>query len=126
MVYVCNGLGVLPMLNQVKELALTASSSVKTMSVVWINESPAEFFPLAYGDLEALFYKHNKKLDVSCCLESDVYAGSLGANDDVVSSVPEWGEGTMAVVAGPDYFVKKANIFLQGKGYPADCVCALG
>ena len=32
------------------------------MSVVWINESPSEFFPLAYDDLEALFYKHNKKV----------------------------------------------------------------
>ena len=85
MVYVCNGLGVMPMLNQVKELLTVQSSSVKTLSVIWINEKPGEFFKLAYDQLEDEFYKHNKKLDVSCCLEEDVYAGSLGVNEDVVS-----------------------------------------
>jgi hypothetical protein len=54
---------------------------------------------------------------VSCCLERDVYGGSLGENEEVEKSTPEYGEGTMAVVVGPDYFVKKVNLYLQQRGY---------
>jgi len=126
MVYLCNGLGVVPIINQVKELVGVQSSTVKTLSVVWINEKADEFYKGAYNELEDEFYKYNKQLDVSCCLENDVYSGSMSDNEEIVASVPDFQPGTMAVLAGPDYFVKKANMFLQSKGYPADCICALG
>eukprot|EP00519_Triparma_laevis_P001720 CAMPEP_0182510064 /NCGR_PEP_ID=MMETSP1321-20130603/27930_1 /TAXON_ID=91990 /ORGANISM="Bolidomonas sp., Strain RCC1657" /LENGTH=457 /DNA_ID=CAMNT_0024716467 /DNA_START=143 /DNA_END=1513 /DNA_ORIENTATION=- len=122
MVYLCNGLGVVPIINQVKELVGVQSSTVQTLSVVWINEKPEEFYKGAYNELEDEFYKYNKKLDVSCCLANDVYAGAMSDNEEIVTSVPDFQPGTMAVLAGPDYFVKKANMFLQSKGYPADCI----
>jgi len=31
----------------------------------------------------------------------------------------------MAVVAGPDYFVKKASAYLVERGYPQDSICGL-
>ncbi|GMH59758.1 hypothetical protein TrRE_jg4552 [Triparma retinervis] len=126
MVYVCNGLGVVPMIGQAREVLNAQASSVKTCTVVWINERPGQFYQEAYKELEDEFYKHNRRLDVSCCLERDVYGGNLGENGEIDASVPGYGEGTMAVVAGPDYFVKKVNVYLQQRGYPADCICALG
>ncbi|GMI41875.1 hypothetical protein TrCOL_g338 [Triparma columacea] len=125
-VYICNGLGVIPMIGQLTEVLNSPSSSVSTCTVVWVNERSSEFYGPAYKELEDEFYKHNRKLDVSCCLERDVYGGSLGENEEVEKSTPEYGEGTMAVVAGPDYFVKKVNLYLQQRGYPANCICALG
>ena len=85
-----------------------------------------EFYKQAYSKLEDEFYKHNRKLDVSCCIEKDVYSGNMGDNSEIAASVPGYEEGTMAVISGPDYFVKKINIYLQQRGYPADCICALG
>ena len=50
----------------------------------------------------------------------------MGDNSEIEASIPGYEEGTMAVISGPDYFVKKINIYLQQRGYPADCICALG
>ena len=123
-VLVCSGLGVVPMINQVKEVLRSRKSTVKTVSVVWINEK-AEEFTVAYDELEREFYKYNKKLEVSCCLEEDLYSGVLGDNEEFSSSLPNFTDGTMAVVAGPDYFIKKATQYLVQRGYKSDCVCAL-
>ncbi len=125
MVFLCSGLGVVPMLAQVRELLGSKDSSVERCSVVWVNERPEEF-DLAFGELEDEFYKHNRKLEVSCCIEPDVFSGALANNDQVADSIPDFHPGTMAVVGGPDYFVKKAGAYLGSRGYPSDCICSLG
>jgi hypothetical protein len=45
--------------------------------------------------------------------------GRVGAGEDAD------GGGTMVVLSGPDYFVKKAKTYLQARGYPSDVVCVL-
>jgi len=98
--YVCNGLGVTPMINQIREILNSPTSSVSSCTVVWVNERGDEFFEDAYKALEEQFYKHPTKLDVSCCIEKDVYSGNLGGNEEVNKGVPEYEEGAMVVVGG--------------------------
>ena len=124
-VFLVSGLGIIPVLSQLDSVLPTSGgASVSTSSVIWVNEKTKEF-NLAYDKLERQFYKYNKKLDVSCVVQDDIYAANLGENRQVVDSTPDFAEGTMAVIAGPDYFVKKANHFLQARGYPAETICSL-
>ena len=126
MVFVVSGLGVEAVLDQLKEiLPTTKLSSVKTCSVIWVNERTEEF-KFAFEQLEREFYKYEKKLEVSCVLMNDIYSNSMPDSEQLGESVPVFEDGTMAVVSGPDYFVKKANSFLVGqKGYPSDVICAM-
>ena len=71
MVYVASGLGVVPVLDQVKATLPRGSSSVKTSSIVWLN-SDRETFDLAMDDLEKEYLKFPSKLAVSCILDDVV------------------------------------------------------
>jgi hypothetical protein len=124
MVMFCAGLGVVPMLNQVREVLASRGSSVTSVTLVWVNEKTGEF-DMSYPELEREFYKYTKKLEVSCCLSPDLYSDNLAQNEHVIASLPDYAEGTMAVVAGPDYFVKKATQLLVNRGYDGDSVCQL-
>jgi len=124
-VFLVSGMGVMPVLSQLEGvLPVSGGASVDTTTVVWVNEKPSEF-NLAYSHLSRQFYNYNRKLDVSCCVQPYVYSANLAGNGQSVESTPEFKEGTIAVIAGPDYFVKKANYFLQGRGYPSECICAM-
>ena len=127
MVFLVYGSGVVPIIDQVKSILPSRSStSVKNISVIWVNGDSTSF-DLAFGQLEREFYKYNTKLDVSCCLES-VLSSDKGLEEyqDIVQSVPDFVPGTMAVVSGPNDFAEKGNAYLQSRrNYPEDCICTL-
>lgn len=122
-VYLASGLGIVPVLDQVRATLPRGSSSVKTSSVVWINDE-RETFDLAMDALEGEYLKHPSKLAVSCILE-DVEKNPMEGNGEVEEAVPYFNPGTMAVVSGPRGFAEKARGYLTRKGYPEDCICTL-
>lgn len=123
--FVCD-MGVVPILDQIKSVLPSGSSSVKNINVVWLNKRP-EQFELAYDQLENEFYKYNNKLEVSCCLlkEDDYLHSNLEENTDIADSIPTFRPGTMAVLAGPSSFVSRAERYLKRRGYPSDVICSL-
>ncbi len=123
MVYVASGLGVVPVLDQIKATLPRGSSSVKTSSIVWLN-SDRETFDLAMDDLEKEYLKFPSKLAVSCILD-DVVKNPMEGNAEVEEAVPYFNPGTMAVVCGPKRFAEKARGYLMRKGYPENCICVL-
>lgn len=125
MVYVAYGMGIIPILHQIQSILPSGSSSVKQISVLWINSSESDF-DLCFKDIEKEFFKYNKKLEVSCILEdAQKQDWGFGNNDEIAEAVPPFQGGVMAVVSGPSKFLISAETFLRRKGYPQDCVCAL-
>ncbi|KAG5190314.1 cytochrome b5 reductase domain-containing protein [Tribonema minus] len=119
-VLIACGLGVVPMLQLVRELLPARESSVRAASVVWLNEA-AEDFAL-YGELERAFYKYHRKLDVACIIERDLFGHALAGNRRVREAVPAFRIGTLAVVSGPDFFVAKVRDYLVRQGYPDEVI----
>lgn len=122
MVCVASGLGIVPIVDQVKAISPKGSSSVKTTSVVWINENRSDF-DLAMDELEKEYMKYSTKLAVSCIM--DDLKKPLDKNREVEEAVPYFNAGTMAVVSGPKRFTEKAKAYLNRKGYPENCICVL-
>lgn len=124
-VYLAYGLGIVPVLDQVRATTPRGSSSVRVSSVVWFNDN-SDDFDLAVDDLEAEYLKHPSKLAVSCIVVDDGASKSgLEGNAEAEEAVPYFDKGTMAVVAGPKRFAEKAKGYLMRKGYPENCICVL-
>mmetsp|Transcript_6103 Transcript_6103/g.7094 ORF Transcript_6103/g.7094 Transcript_6103/m.7094 type:complete len:445 (+) Transcript_6103:123-1457(+) len=121
MVYFVAGEGIAPVIEQVKSVLPSGSSSVKLVKVVWMNESEKDF-DVAQSTLEEDYYKYFKKLDVHCILE-DFERNELDDNDEIIANVPRFNPGTMVVISGPRSFVGKAWEFLMETGYPDECIC---
>jgi len=123
MVYFASGIGIVPVIEQVKAVLPSGSSSVKAVSVVWVNKNENDF-DVAVSILEEEYFKYSTKLAVSCIVD-DVRKNSLGKNQDIEDAVPLFNPGTMAVVSGPTAFSEKAKSYLMDKGYPEECICVL-
>ncbi|KAL9178985.1 hypothetical protein ACHAXT_011958 [Thalassiosira profunda] len=123
MVYLAAGLGIVPIVDQIKAITPKGASSVKVASVVWVNDN-REDFDLAMDSLEAEYMKHPTKLAVSCVMD-DVARNPIEGNPEMEEAVPYFNAGTMAVVSGPKRFAEKAKGYLMRKGYPENCICVL-
>mmetsp|Transcript_10623 Transcript_10623/g.15659 ORF Transcript_10623/g.15659 Transcript_10623/m.15659 type:complete len:484 (+) Transcript_10623:187-1638(+) len=122
-VYVASGVGIVPILDQVKAVLPSGSSSVKGVSLVWINGDGKDF-DVAINELEEEYFKYNTKLAVSCIGEN-VRKKALEENEEIEEAVPDFNPGTMAVISGPRAFSEKAKAYLKNRGYPEDCLCVL-
>ena len=125
MVYLTAGLGIVPIIDQVKAITPKGSSSVKVSSITWFNNNRDDF-DLAMDELESEYMKHPTKLAVSCIMD-DVLSNnnSLEGNKEVEEAVPYFNAGTMAVVSGSKSFAEKARGYLMRRGYPENCICVL-
>lgn len=126
MVYFACGTGIVPVMDQVRMvLPSSASSSVESVTVVWVNESTRDFDVIA-EQLEKEYNKHSSKLAVSCIVD-DLTKGqnTLSENSEIYEAVPDFIPGTMAVLSGPVPIMKQAVEYLEGRGYPLDCLCIL-
>jgi len=124
MVYVAYGLGIIPMIDMIKAVLPSRSSSVESASVLWMNDDLSKF-DLAYGELEKLYKNHKRKLDVSCVLVDNFETNNITANEEIEEAIPTFSEKTMAIVAGPIFMVEKMKLYLQSRKYPEDCICSL-
>ena len=123
MVYIAHGTGIVPVLEQVRTVLPSGSSTVKSVAVAWINEETRDFDVNA-DLLEREYFRYRKKMAVSCIVE-DVTGTSLRESAEVQASVPSFQPGTMAVVAGPESFADKTVDYLRERGYPRDTICVL-
>ena len=123
MVYIASGLGIVPIVDQVKAITPKGSSSVKVVSVVWINDERSDF-DVAMEELENEYNKHSTKLAVSCIMD-DAIKNPIEGNIEVDEAVPFFNAGAMAVISGPKRFSEKVKAYLMRKGYPENCVCVL-
>ena len=124
MVYLAWGLGIVPVLDQVRAITPKGSSSVETSSVIWFNDNRDDF-DLAMDDLEVEYMKYPGKLAVSCIMDDVLDVNPMEGNVEVEESVPYYNPGTMAVVSGPKRFAEKARGYLMRRGYPENCICVL-
>jgi len=121
MLHFVAGEGIAPVINQVKSVLPSGSSSLKLIKVVWMNESEKDF-DVGQSTLEEDYYKYFKKLAVSCIVE-DFERNELWDNEEIVANIPRFNPGTMVVTSGPRLFVAKARDFLIQMGYPDECIC---
>lgn len=127
MVYVACGTGIVPVLDQVRMiLPSDSSSSVTSVTVVWINENTNDF-DVTSNQLEREYFKYNTKLAVSCIVDDMAIKGeaSMDDNEEIDEAIPAFIPGTMAVLSGPKAIMEKAVWFLEDRGYPRDCICIL-
>jgi ferredoxin-NADP reductase len=123
MVYIAIGAGVVPVLDQVRAVLPNGSSSVKGVTVVWIN-GEAKDFDVTAELLEKEYFKYSTKLAVSCVVD-DLQLHAIEDNVEINAVVPDFQQGTMAVLAGPEAMTKKAAAYLEERGYPEDTICVL-
>lgn len=121
MVYVASGSGIAPVLDQIKAVLPSGSSSVQSVSVIWLNDKE-EDFDLALSSLEDEYFKYSTKLAVSCVVDNGV---GLAQNEEVQEALQQFEPGIMAVIAGPRRFSNEARSLLMGYGYPEECICVL-
>jgi hypothetical protein len=125
MVYVCFGTGIVPVLEQVRAVLPSGSSSVTSVTVVWMNEETNDFDVNAEL-LEKEYFKYSSKMAASCIVENVAKLPSMADSAEINSSIPDFQPGTMAVLSGPAALVKRAKKYLlEDRGYPADTVCVL-
>lgn len=123
MVYFTSGMGIVPILQQIKAILPDSSSSVKMVTIIWVNDDPKNF-DIAFKELEDEYFKYNMKLEVSCVVDNLV--SPLKSNPEIEDALPNFRPGTMAVISGSSSFVEKANEYLvEGRDYPEDCLCSL-
>lgn len=122
MVYFTSGLGIVPVIEQVKAVLPSGSSSVKGVSVIWTNKDE-EDFDVAMSTLEDEYFKYSTKLAVSCIIDDT--KNELSDNNEIEESLQPFSPGTMAVVSGPKSFCDKAQAYLISKDFPDDCICIL-
>ncbi len=123
MVYIASGSGIAPVLDQVKAVLPSGSSSVQSVSVIWLNEKE-EDFDVALSSLEDEYFKYSTKLAVSCVVD-EKNGKKIAQNREVDEALPSFEPGTMAVIAGPKRFGNNARSMLMGYGYPEECICVL-
>jgi preprotein translocase subunit SecG len=124
MVYVAFGTGIVPVLDQIRAVLPTGTSSVKSVTVVWINEATRDFDVTA-AILEQEYFKYSQKLAVSCIVD-DLHYKDFAENTEVNDAIPNFQLGAMAVVAGPAELKDKAMSYLEHeRGYPRDTICVL-
>jgi len=123
MVFFAAGSGIVPVLEQVKTVLPSGTSSVKSLSVIWVNKSERDF-DAGMKTLEEEYFKYNTKLAVSCIVY-DANKNKLEDNKEVTEALVDFKPGTMAVISGSNTFSEKARQFLIEKGYLKDCICAL-
>lgn len=123
MVYVASGPGVVPVIEQAKAVLPSGTSSVKGVSVIWINDDVKDF-DLAVSQLESEYFKYSSKLAVSCIVD-DIRKNAMEENPEIEEAIPNFYPGTMAVVSGPREFTEKAREYLVEREYPEDCICVL-
>lgn len=123
MVYIASGSGIAPVLDQVRAVLPSGSSSVQSVSVIWVN-SNEEDFDVALSSLEDEYFKYSTKLAVSCVVKEND-GKKLKQNEEVEDALPPFEPGTMAVIAGPKRFSSEARSMLMGSGYPEECICVL-
>jgi len=127
MVYIAAGVGIIPILAQIQSILPSHSrSSVKQVSVLWLNAHESDF-DLCFDDLEREFFKYNYKLEVNCVLEDVNKQGWNGMqnNREMGEAVPVFRAGVMAVVSGPATFADAVQSYLRRRQYPEDCICVL-
>lgn len=122
MVYIAYGLGIIPIIDQIKAITPKGSSSVDVSSVVYMNDN-REDFDLAMDELEKEYMKYPSRLAVSCIMEDSSF--DWGNNKEVEEAVPFFNAGTMAVISGPKGFAEKVKGYLMRRGYPENCICVL-
>jgi len=133
LVFLSNGMGIVPALSQAKAVI----ASVRSISIVWVNSEESDFVKECYEKLERFFYRFNRRVDVSCCL-SAVEKGdgrsvddvrkptSLGSCPEVAEGVPDYRPGFWAVLSGPVGFTVEAQKYLvQERYFPSGAVCIL-
>ena len=124
-----NELGIVPVLALLQDVLPTGRSSLQFADVYWGNRLQEQF--MLYPQLESLFFKFNKKLEVSCVIDD-----SADSNDEEESSFIErdaevrtrdlrWEPGIVAVLAGPSAFIDKISRDLKARGYPQDALMVL-
>jgi len=123
MLYVASGAGIAPVLDQVKAVLPSGSSSVKSVTVIWTNDTE-EDFDVALASLEDEYFKYSTKLAVSCVVDEN-NGRRLDRNPEIDEALPPFEPGTMAVIAGPKRFTNEARSMLMGYGYPEECMCVL-
>uniref|UniRef100_A0A7S2FHA9 FAD-binding FR-type domain-containing protein n=1 Tax=Florenciella parvula TaxID=236787 RepID=A0A7S2FHA9_9STRA len=121
---IASGLGIVPALGLLNELLPSRASSVETANLVWVNEDEGDF--VNYVDMENVWYKFSKKLDVSCVLDNDTFGSELWENEAFIASVPDsYVEGMMIVVAGPENFQLNVAKELAAKDFPEGAIVCL-
>jgi ferredoxin-NADP reductase len=123
MVYIASGVGIVPILEQVRAVLPNGSSSVKSVTVVWVDENSDDFDVIS-DHLEREYYKYTTKLAVSCVVDN-LRVNTLADNDSIGNAIPEFIPGTMAVLSGPRAMQRKATNYLLSRGYPSDVICEL-
>ncbi|KAL7575990.1 hypothetical protein ACA910_000778 [Epithemia clementina (nom. ined.)] len=124
MVYIAYGTGIVPVLDQIRAVLPSGSSSVTSVTVVWLNAKTQDFDVLA-DLLEKEYFKYSDKLAVSCIVVNNVEEMDFASNDDINVAIPDFRQGTMAVLGGPREIVDKASYYLEDRGYPLDTICIL-
>ena len=120
---VISKLGVVSALQFLKALLPSSGYSVDYANVVWVNERQDQY--ILHEEMQNLFYKYNNKLDVFTVAEKDLFMGDLAANPQFRMSVPPPTNGTLAIIAGPEFFVTKATDYLRTAGYNEDTIVTL-
>lgn len=123
MVYIAFGVGIVPILDQLRAVLPHGSSSVKDVTVVYINDDTLDF-DQTEQQLEKEYLKYSTKLSVTCAVDN-LRENSLADNGSVNSAVPSFAQGTMAVLSVPKEVVRMALMYLKKRGYPEDCICVL-
>lgn len=112
--YIACGTGIVPVLEQARAVLPRGSSSVSAVTIVWINEDTKDFDVLAEV-LEKEYFKYNDKLAVSCIVDSPRRRDWSG-NKEINAAVPDFRQGTMAVLAGPTDLMERAFYYLEDRG----------
>lgn len=123
MVYVACGTGIVPILDLVRAVLPSGTSSVRNVNVVWVNDDAADFDEIA-SQLEREYYKYSTKLAVTCVVDN-LQQNTLADNQEIDNAIPSFIAGTMAVLSGPKEVSRKAAAYLIKRGYPQHCICIL-
>jgi len=109
---IMSGLGALPTLEILRELLRGRESSIEQANFVWVNAREKDF--VQYSEVEKLWNRKSKVLDVACVLDPNFNNEQLFENDAFVEVLPvNYEPGDMAILVGPPEFRSNVRAYLS-------------
>jgi len=118
---IASGLGAASAYGLLRELLTDRGAGIEQASLLWVNKAEKDF--MLYDDVEKLYKRHSKVLDIACVVEKDLNGPGLLSNDAFNEVMPaSYSEGTMYVVAGPPSFQERICALLGDRRIPKSAI----
>lgn len=121
--FIVSGQGIAPTLQIIKTITSDSDSAIGDLEVLWINERKKDF--VLNSEMEDLESKNSEKLFVTRVIDKEAINEKTQINDQLREAVMPYQKGRLALLLGPEIFIKKSQELCLELGYPLENILSI-